>query len=732
MAAVVGDQVRRLTSEEAGDPESLTLGDLDITTENLSLAGIEKEIEAFADSEVLRAILDQGGDPKAFSRQYETKLRQAELESIQDYISESDNLQALHSQIKECDDILAAMEGMLGRFQGDLGNISSEIRTLQEQSQSMSVKLKNRKVMQEKLEHFIDNIAIPPSLIHSIMQADIGEEFLQSLQQLSNKLEFVEKDDLARFSAAYRDVAPELERLRVKAIARCRDFLMERFYDFRKPKTNVQIKQNVLLKYKYMIQFLRHNSKDIFAEVRAAYVDKISGKIGDLFRGYWTLMDRLEEHVVTQADLIGAPEAAATSGGMMSFFQRAPGAGGPAAGQRSEPYQLRDRAGLLAQLEAAPLILHVAESEGKKFPYEVLFRSLQKLLMDTAAHEYLFCCDFWGEDSVYQDLFQQVLAFVETSLSAILQEMYDPIALLLMIRVNRENTLAMNRRRVPALDAHFDRVNLLLWPRLKTLFDLQLNSIKQLPAAPADNSPRLQLLTERYAHFTASVLLLHADFIDGPLEANIERLRYSVMNLLLNMSRHFTPKGRGTVFLIVNFSYVVMVLKNAHSRGLPLPPNPNPATGTEATGLGPAGLAVLKEFEDSLARCTSIYVEEGLQKTVPNLVTFVKRAESAAAQMGGAEGQLIPGFGPSEGSGVARDFTNRWQAAVESINRDVSKDFGSTTTGRTVLQAAFTQLLLYYNRFLELLKRQGAQGLAVVKDAVPMPTIMYGLKQYNR
>ena len=36
------------------------------------------------------------------------------------------------------------------------------------------------------------------------MQADIGEEFLHSLQQLSGKLEFVEKDDLARFSAAYR------------------------------------------------------------------------------------------------------------------------------------------------------------------------------------------------------------------------------------------------------------------------------------------------------------------------------------------------------------------------------------------------------------------------------------------------------------------------------------------------------------------------------------------------
>lgn len=143
------------------DSEALALGELDITTDAISLAGIDKEIEAFAESEVLRAILDQGawaggycradaalqwccvlallslgslgeeshrrsrclaawalsralccelllssisssgGDPKAFSRQYETRLRQAELESIQDYIAESDNLLALHSQVRK-------------------------------------------------------------------------------------------------------------------------------------------------------------------------------------------------------------------------------------------------------------------------------------------------------------------------------------------------------------------------------------------------------------------------------------------------------------------------------------------------------------------------------------------------------------------------------------------------------------------------------------------------------
>ena len=64
-------------------------------------------------------------------------------------------------QISSCDHILATMEDMLGKFQADLGNISTEIRALQEQSQSMSVKLKNRKGTEQKLGQFIDSIAIP-------------------------------------------------------------------------------------------------------------------------------------------------------------------------------------------------------------------------------------------------------------------------------------------------------------------------------------------------------------------------------------------------------------------------------------------------------------------------------------------------------------------------------------------------------------------------------------------
>ena len=41
-------------------------------------------------------------------------------------------------QIEECDSILGAMETMLGKFQGDLGNVSGEIRSLQARGLNLS------------------------------------------------------------------------------------------------------------------------------------------------------------------------------------------------------------------------------------------------------------------------------------------------------------------------------------------------------------------------------------------------------------------------------------------------------------------------------------------------------------------------------------------------------------------------------------------------------------------
>jgi hypothetical protein len=66
---------------------------------NLQLSALESELEEFAGHEVIRAILEQGVVIQQHSADVGGRLRSLELESIQDYIAESDNLVALHEQV---------------------------------------------------------------------------------------------------------------------------------------------------------------------------------------------------------------------------------------------------------------------------------------------------------------------------------------------------------------------------------------------------------------------------------------------------------------------------------------------------------------------------------------------------------------------------------------------------------------------------------------------------------
>jgi len=71
-------------------------------------------------------------------------------------------------------------------------------------------------------------------------------------------------------------VAPELERLRVKAVAKAREYLMARIYALRKPKTNIQIlQQNMLLRFRYLVTFLRAHGPEVFGEVRPRSFDNM-------------------------------------------------------------------------------------------------------------------------------------------------------------------------------------------------------------------------------------------------------------------------------------------------------------------------------------------------------------------------------------------------------------------------------------------------------------------------
>lgn len=764
----------RTTSEPAATTDArdddvanlLNLGNLDITSDASTApddvfarllddeSGLEAELMRYADHDVVRDIMrGEASGLKDRARDVTSKLRAVELESIQDYVGESANLLQLHEQLEGCDDILATMESMLSGFKSDLGKISGEIKSLQDQSVGMSVKLRNRKAAEARLGTFVETLTVPPELIRAVVEDDVSEDYLKHLVELDRRLAHIDAAVDAKDAAAVADVQPELARLRAAAAKKARDFLMQKLYSLRKPKTNIQIiQQNVLLRFKYLVTFLRVHAPEILTEVRACYVETMSRVLRQALQGYASSLSRLQQNM--PRDLLGSEEGIAGGAGG-GFFGQFSGAGvGSAAAtamkNRASVFSLGSRAEVLDALETTPpLIIHQAESSGVKFPHERLFRSAHKLLMDTATFEYLFCAEFWAGDhpGVFSDLFAAPLAAMEEHLAGASASAgpasslfggtgtHDAVGLLLMIRVNREHRVIMSRRRVPCLDHYLDGVNLSLWPRFKAVFDAHIKSVTDATASPSGvdalwtDDVRTHYVTRRYAEFASAMLALGDGLEDGQLGSNLERARAAVVELLERLADKFAPnRKRRTVFLVNNYDCACSVLREVRAVGQ----NEDAAEGTSSVDGG----ATRKFFEEGLAAHCDAFVEEELAGRFGKLIDFTRRAE-AARREDEETATTSPGdedLNPTTGAMLMRDFAERWKGAIETMHKDVIGNFGNLHRGMDVLQRALSQLLIYYTRFCGpegVLARMGPEGAALCKDAISNPAFIYEIKRHS-
>lgn len=676
----------------AGD---LTFGDID-DGEDICLEGLQQELEDCEGDEVVANILAKGTELREYTKGVEENLRKVELESIQDYINESDNLVSLHSEIRECDSILTQMESLLGGFQVEIGSISSEIKTLQEKSMGMGLKLKNRRVAELNLARFIEDLVVPPKMIDTIVDGEVNEEYVRTLQMLSKKLKFIEVDPMAKTSAALKDVQPEFERLRQKAISKGFDFIVQKLQALKKPKTNIQIlQQNVLLKYKYVAAFLKEHGKDVYHDIHLAYIDTLNKVLSAHFRAYIQALEKLQLDIASANDLIGIDTRST------SLFSRAR----EPLKNRSAVFALGDRINILKEIDQPALIPHIAEASGTKYPYEVLFRSLHKLLMDTATSEYLFCIDFFGEDSIFYEIFSGPFTVIDEHFNAILPNFFDAIGLMLMIRITHQHQLIMSRRRVPCLDSYLDKVNIALWPRFKMVFDMHLTSLRNANVRTLwEDDVHPHYVMRRYAEFTASLLQLNVNYGDGQLELNLERLRVAVDDLLVKLARMFSRPKQQTIFLINNYDMILAVLKEA---------------GTE-------GGKTQLQFEELLKSNTTVFVEELLLEHFNDLIRFVKTRAGEETSSSSERPVTVNEVEP-----LVKDFASRWKGTIEVMHKDVITSFSNFLCGMEILKAALTQLLLYYTRLSDCIKRIGG-GSALNKELVSISSIMYEIKKYSR
>ncbi|KAI9202758.1 Sac2 family-domain-containing protein [Polychytrium aggregatum] len=675
---------------------------------NFSYEEVDDRISEFQGDDLVREALEKGLDLREYSKKTQEELKALEQEHILDYAKQAQALVDLYNEIESCDDILGNMQSLLTGFQENLGQISGEIATLQDKSKEMTIKLKNRTLAQSSLGSSLDGIVIGSDLIIKICEGEVNEFFVQHLSDLNDKMTYMKAQQHNKVPIkAFKELFPEVERLRLRAAEKSRDYLLKKIESLKSPNTNIVIiQQNMLLKFKELYWFLFERHGEAAAEIRANYIITVGNYFLASFDKYIKSMQKLQTIIADRLDLIGCEESAKR--GLFS--------GKLALKDKTNVFTLGDRINALVNPDSGIILAHVAEEQSLKFPFEAVFKSVSRLLMDNSSSEYIFTIDFFNTPRkskpagmtlepmglAFTEVFEPTLKLVQGYIKQVTESSFDAVGVLLCIRLNNQNMRIMQKRRIPCLENFMMAINMLLWPRFQLILDMHIDSLrKAVPSrlmAVKDVTPHY--ITRRYAEFSASILTLNQGYQDALLVHSLQRLRSEVESLLLRMSVEFSDTKSRVIFLINNFDLVVTILSEYT------------ASSFEEEKAYFAGI---------LENRTDEFVEEELRPYFGTLMGLV------------AEGEQHPDLLKMDGDKferIADNFNNSWKQAIGTINNSIIQSFTNFQNGARILQSALTRLLLYYKRFLVLWeKRFGSRKQRV--QPVGLQSVMVEIKKFR-
>ncbi|XP_069097988.1 vacuolar protein sorting-associated protein 52 homolog [Pleurodeles waltl] len=685
------------------DPLQLNLGDLDITSDEFILDEVDIHIQENLEDALVKEALKTGVDLRQYSKQVELELQQIEHASIKDYIKESQNIASLHNQITACDTILERMEQMLSSFQCDLSSISSEIQTLQEQSITMNIKLKNRQSVRSELSQLVDELVVPNAMISTILDTPVTEQdFLEQLHELNTKINYV-KEQSFRETAACADVQDILDRLKIKAVTKIREFILQKIYSFRKPMTNYQIPQNALLKYRFFYQFLLANERSVAKEIRDEYVDTMSKIYLSYFKSYTSRLMKVQyEEVAEKEDLMGVEDT-----GKKGFFSK------PSLKNRNTIFTLGSRGNVISstELEAPILVPHTAQKSDVRYPFESLFRSQHYALLDNSCREYLFLCDFFlvmGNSA--QDLFNSImgktLAMFLKHMDTYVSDCYDSIAIFLCIHIILRFKGIMAKRNIPAADKYWDTLLEILWPRFELILELNIQSIRNTdPQKLGSLDTRPHYITRRYAEFSSAIVSINQTFPNEKTNTLLAQLQVEVENFVLRVAAEFSSRKEQLIFLINNYDMLLGVLMER--------------AADESKEV--------ESFQQLLTARTQEFIEEILSPPFGGMMAFVKESESLIEKgqfdrLKNEEGRVVQ---------LVRGFAATWKQSVENLSQDVMRSFTNFKNGTGIIQGALTQLIQYYHRFHKVLSQAPFKNLPVRSELINIHHLMVEVKKHK-
>lgn len=196
------------------------------------------------------------------------------------------------------------------------------------------------------------------------------------------------------------------------------------------------------------------------------------------------------------------------------------------------------------------------------------------------------------------------------------------------------------------------------------------------------------------------------------LQHDIVLMRNEMISLLKRMSTTLSTDKEKKVFTINNYDCILTIFQE---RGMKLNEE-------------------MQIFDDLTMQQRESFSEDEIRTSFPRLISFVTQTEVAISEHVSVEGNnLNSGLSLDEAlvEGLVREFASNWRTGIQQINDNCMSYFTNFLTGMEILKQVLTQLLLYYTRFQDIIKKSWSRPPVFSRDIVSTATILMEIKKIS-
>ncbi|TAQ91207.1 hypothetical protein B7494_g397 [Chlorociboria aeruginascens] len=492
-------------------------------------------------------------------------------QTIEEYEQDKDKFEDLRRSIRACDDVLNSVEINLTSFQNDLASVSTEIETLQARSTALSVRLENRKTVENGLGPIVEEISVSPAVVRKIVEGNIDESWVRALGEVEKRSRAMDtRSKELRNIKGINDLEPLLKNLINKALERIRDFLVAQIKALRSPNINAQIiQQQNFIRYKDLYTFLHKHHPQLAEEIGQAYLNTMRWYFLNQFTRYEKALEKVKLHLLDKYDVIGSGDDGSRKSTMLSATK--------STGPPHDTFNIGRRIDLLKTSNQTALSSFLAEEEKSTHYLEFPFRNFNLALVDNASAEYSFLASFFSSSlspsaisRYFNYIFEPTFTLGQNLTKSLVHETYDGLGLLLCVRLNQHFAFELQRRKIPVVEGYINGTSMLLWPRFQVVMDQHCESVrqatnsisirKQSTAEQAKQSAAPHFLTQRFGQFMQSILVLSTEAGDDePVSTSLIRLRSEIEAFLTKTSKN-KGEARKERFLYNNYSLILTII----------------------------------------------------------------------------------------------------------------------------------------------------------------------------